>query len=243
MNAFSSQLKAWPKFYANGKEEDFTFGQEYSRKILGIPKHFTSAEINKLDAFNADQVELINAFWQMTNSSKPKQALICSGVNHCGKTHIACGLVNYLDKSDSATSYKDVTDKEGNVKKVAYQTTFTPRYVNEADLLDRITSFRANTNWFEVYTDNCEFLVIDEFGSTQWSPNEARKINQLLNKRFNNGYQTAILTNRKMTEVIALFSSDVKSRFYGCHSVTMTMPVELGNYDTGEEDRDIDWLY
>lgn len=238
MNAFSGQLKAWPKFYSDNREIKFSYGSDYCYRCLGIPKRYANAQIQELDAYNADQVELINAFWQMINSAKPKQSLICTGVNHCGKTHIACAIVNFLDMSDTAISYKVVDDK-----KVAYQTTYRPRYVNEADLLDRITSFRSTTNWFEVYTDNCEFLVIDEFGSTQWSANEARKVNQVLNKRFNNGYQTAILTNRKMAEVFNLFGDDVKSRFRGCHSIIMQRAIELGNYDTSNSGgRDVSWL-
>ncbi len=237
MNKFTEQLQAWPKFYWEGKEHDFSYGPDYCYKNLGIPKRFAKAQIHKLDAYSTDQVELINTFWQMVNSAKPKQALICTGVNHCGKTHIACALVNYLDMSDACMGFKDVDGK-----RIEHQTEYKPRYINEADLLDRITSFKSNTNWFEVYTDNCEFLVIDEFGSTQWSANETRKVNQVLNKRFNNGYQTVILTNRKMGEVISLFSDDVKSRFYGCHSVTMQRSVELGNYDTGKEDKDVSWL-
>lgn len=237
MNRFSEQLQVWPKFYVEGKLHNFNYGADHSYKCVGVPKRYAMAQIHRMDAYSADQVELINAFWQMVNSQKPKQALICTGTNHCGKTHIACGLVNYLDMSDSAISYKIVDGK-----KVGYQTTYRPKYVNESDLLDRITSFRSTTNWFEVYTDSCEFLVIDEFGSTQWSANEARKVNQVLNKRFNNGYQTAIMTNRQFGEVFNLLNDDVKSRFRGCHSVTMRTPVELGNYSNEREGRDVEWL-
>lgn len=238
MNAFTDQLKAWPKFYSEGQPVNLNYGAEYCYKNLGIPRRYFEAQIHTMDAFNAEQVELINAFWQMVNSDKPKQALICSGINHCGKTHIACGLVNYLDLSDTAFSHKDV-----NGKKVTYQTKFRPRYVNEADLLDRITSFRATTNWFEIYTDNCAFLVIDEFGATKWTSNESRKVNQVLNKRFNNGYQTAILSNRQQSEIFNLFNDDVKTRFYGCHAIVMHKAVELSNYDRGDSGRDDSWLY
>lgn len=237
MNAFTSQLKVWPKFYSEGQPFNVNFGPEYCYKNLGIPKRFYKAQIHTMDAFNAEQVELINAFWQMINSEKPKQSLICNGINHCGKTHIACGLVNYLDLSDASFCYKDV-----NGKRVSYQTSYKPRYVNEADLLDRITSFRSSTNWFELYTDGCEFLVIDEFGSTKWMSNEVRKVNQVLNKRFNNGYQTAILSNRKQHEIFELLNDDVKTRFYGCHAITLRKAVEFGSYDRGNSNRDDSWL-
>ena len=237
MNTFSNQLKTWPKFYSEGQSIELNYGAEYCYKNLGIPRRYYKAQIHTMDACNPEQVELINAFWQMINSDKPKQALICSGINHCGKTHIACGLVNYLDMSDGAFSYKEVKGK-----KVSYQTKYRPRYVNEADLLDRITSFRSTTNWFETYTDNCAFLVIDEFGSTKWSANEARKVNQVLNKRFNNGYQTAIMSNRKQVEIFKLLNDDVKTRFYGCHAIIMQKAIELGNYDRGHTARDDSWL-
>lgn len=237
MNQFTSELKAWPKFYSEGKPFDFNYGAEYCYKALGIPRRYADAQIHRIDACNAEQVELINDLWQMVNSDKPKQALVCTGVNHCGKTYIACSLINYLDVSDGAFSYKIVKGE-----KVSYQTKYRPRYVNEADLLDRITSFGRTVNWFEIYTDLSAFLVIDEFGSTKWSANEARKVNQVLNKRFNNGYQTAIFSNRKPQEIFDLFNDDIKTRFYGCHNVTMRRAVELGNYERGNSRRDDSWL-
>ncbi len=235
MSMFSSEVRKWGQFKDNltGEVLRFTQTKQYASVQLGIPGKYAKVVISNIEPKTAEQVQLINAMWQMINGKYPKQALICNGVNHCGKTHIACGLVNYLDWCDDALN--------GNATCTA-PSHYHPRYVAEADFLDRITSFRSSTNYFDYYTDVCGVLVLDEFGSCKWTATEARKVNQVLNKRFNNKYQTILLTNRKMSELMELLGDDVQSRFYNCHSITMreAVPYEA-HYDDAEDKHAKEW--
>lgn len=237
MSYNNNGLYNWPTFrdYATKQPIPFVQSEAYATAQLGIPRKYAKVFINTVEPKTQEQITLINAMWQMVNTEKPKTALICNGVNHCGKTHIACGLINYLDMCDDALNGNATKDGPSH---------YHPRYVLEADFLDRITSFRSTTNYFDYYTDACKVLVIDEFGSCKWSATEARKVNQVLNKRFNNRYQTIILTNRTMSEVVALMGDDVRSRFSNCYSITMRQAVQDEEYTQQvQDDRDIDWLY
>lgn len=227
MNKYTSQLERFWHF-----SEKVSYENSYKKGILGIPRRYCSVELDAIDPCDASQVELINNFNRMERSSK-KLAMIVNGVNHCGKTHIACGAVSYIARSDSAYE---------RGKEDAALSDRAPRYVNESDLLNRVTGYGKMIDWFSEYTEVCQFLVIDEFGSNQWSPQDAKKMGQVLNKRFNNGYQTVLLTNRNMEEMFKLMSDDVKSRFKGCLHVTMTRPVDAYAQDEREV-RDVPyWL-
>lgn len=229
-------LYKWSSFreIQTGRIIPFAQSESYAMNQLGIPRKYAKVFINTIKPKTTEQVQLINTMWQLVNTKNAKAALICNGVNHCGKTHIACGLINYLDMCDMANNGNPITNSPSN---------YRPRYVAEADFLDRITSFRATTNFFDFYTDSCKVLVIDEFGSCKWSATETRKVNQVLNKRFNNKYQTIILTNRTMPEIFALIGDDVQSRFHGCYSITMRQKVEYEATQTEPSKKDIDWLY
>lgn len=232
----NQQVKKWCYFTDHLTHEVVPFYQteEYAMRALGIPRKYARVIISEVEPKTQEQVTFINALWQMAHEKKPRKALICNGVNHCGKTHIACGMVNYLDFCDTALN--------GN-STLTGMSSYHPKYVAEADFLDRITSFRATTNYFDLYTDDCQFLVLDEFGSTKWTATEARKVNQVLNKRFNNNYQTVLLTNRTMSEIFELMGDDVRSRFYGCHSITMkeSVPYEAYTEKGKEDEADVWW--
>lgn len=228
MNGYSDLLKPWPRY-------SMRFGLEnaYKAGVLGIPRKFWRCEIDRMEPWSEDQAAMMNALRDMAEDANPPQALIVSGVNHCGKTYIGCGMVSFLAFDDGAirtTRRADGTEDYATGHR-------NPRYVNESDLLNRFTqwSYRDGKDWFSIYSNDCGFLVIDEFGTNKWTETEARKMCQVLNKRFNNGLQTVILTNRSQTEVFELLSKDVQSRFYGCLSVSMTHSVE---YDDGAERRE-----
>jgi DNA replication protein DnaC len=232
--SYKEQCYKWSEFVDTSTRQIVPFAQsaDYAMRTLGIPRKYAKVIISKIEPKTQEQVTLINALWQMANEKSPRKALICNGVNHCGKTHIACGMINYLDFCDMAIN--------GNLAKNG-PSNYHPKYVAEADFLDRITSFRSTTNFFDLYTDDCKFLVLDEFGSTKWTATEARKVNQVLNKRFNNNYQTVLLTNRAMNEVFELMGDDVRSRFYGCHSITMKEAVQYESYtDKGQAENETD---
>ena len=234
--SYKEQCNKWSQFRDAITKEVLPFSQtaDYAMRELGIPRKYAKVIVNEIEPKTQEQVALINALWQMINEKHPRRALICNGVNHCGKTHITCGVINYLDLCDTAINGNRTNDG---------MSSYHPKYVAEADFLDRITSFRSTTNFFDLYTDVCQFLVLDEFGSTKWTATEARKVNQVLNKRFNNNFQTVLLTNRAMNEVFELMGDDVRSRFYGCHSITMRESVPYESYTSkGKEDEaDIWW--
>jgi len=226
MNMYTNYLKPFWQFSMN-----FTHENDYKKKVLGIPRKYLNAELDKIDPFNESQVELINKLNEMERNPK-KLAMIVNGINHSGKTHIACAAISYIARCDDAYI-------RGSEKYELYNR--APRYVNESDLLNRTTGYGKGYDWFTEYTDTSQFLIIDEFGSNQWSSLEARRIGQILNKRFNNGLQTVLLTNRNMGEMFELMSSDVKSRFKGCLHVTMTIEVDPHAQD--EEESDVpSWL-
>lgn len=225
MNKYTSLLNPFWNF-----SEKVTYEDQYKKSVLGIPRRFFNVELDQIDPCNERQVELINYLNAMERNPS-KLALIVNGVNHCGKTHIACGAVSYFARSDSAYKRGDEN---------AMRQDRSPRYVNESDLLNRVTGYGKTFDWFSEYTEVCAFLVIDEFGSNQWTSVDAKKLGQVLNKRFNNGYQTVLLTNRNMSEMFNLLSDDVKSRFRGCLHVTMQSAVDPY---AEQEERDVpDWL-
>lgn len=230
MNAFSPAKLPWPRF-----SEDFSKCQDYKMGVLGIPRKYLKAAIDRDDVWSCDELELANEFRGMVDVPRPPQALVVLGVNHCGKTHLACGLVDFLDRCDDSVKTVKLADGEERL----VQTNFRPRYVDESDLLQRIAGYGRGYDWFSEYTDVCRFLVMDEFGSNKWSETESRRMMQLLNKRFNNGGQTVILTNRSLPELFELLSDNVRSRLRGCRTVQMTQVVD--EY-AGQEADDEEWL-
>lgn len=230
MNAFSAAKLAWPTFSECSRMED-----AYKIQVLGIPRKYMKAAIDLDDVWSEDELELANELRGMVDVPRPPQALVVLGVNHCGKTHLACGLVDFLDRCDG--SFKRVCRENGTERFSV--THYRPRYVDESDLLQRIAGYGRGCDWFSEYTDVCRFLVIDEFGSNKWSETESRRMMQLLNKRFNNGGQTVILTNRSLPEFFELLSDNVRSRLRGCRTVQMTQVVD--EY-AGQEAGDEEWL-
>ena len=220
MNAYTSMLYPFPKMTMR-----FELENSYKR-LLGIPKRFFRSYIDETDAVNMEQVQIINEIQRMITDPKSAQSLIVCGGNGTGKTHIGAGTINTLGRYSACVS-PDGTQKD-----------MQPRYVNEADLLNRCTGWGNSRDWFGEYTEECEFLVIDEFGMTQWNATDKRRIEQILNKRFSNGFKTVIMTNLDIGEVFSLLSSQLKSRLSTGKYLSLTGD-DLRHADASEEP---DWL-
>lgn len=191
MQQGSFGIKLWPQ--RGGIE------WETQMKIqAGIPWNYRRVYIDSTDPKNADQAQVMDDLYDLAWSgpSSRYQSLIVHGSNGVGKSYLGAGFVNTL----LAYVGRKVDGYD-----------FEPMYVNEADLLIRITAYKGR-DWFSVYSDDARYLVIDEFGMVQWTTAENRRIEQLLNKRFSNGYKTVILTNLSAEEFFGKISSQLRSR-------------------------------
>lgn len=174
--------------------------QDSVKAAAGIPRRFFSTYIDTMVPKNREQADIKNDMLNlmMTSLDDRFQSLVISGGCGTGKTHLGAGYINTLQSFGGSRRIRD----------------FNALYVNEADLLMRTTSFRSTRDWFSIYTDESVFLVIDEFGMSEWSPTENRRVEQLMNKRFSNGYKTVILTNLSSEELFNKISSQLKSRLF-----------------------------
>ena len=163
---------------------------------LCFPNKSQKGQKDALWPLNMEQLEICNIMYEMAMNREPK-TLIVTGGNGTGKSYLGAALIHSLIK---------------------YLVCDTARYVNEGELLLRSQSFEGN--WFHQYTEICKFLVIDEFGMTQWSPTDKRKIELILNTRYGKGYPTVLLTNRTPGELFdttggkePILSAQLRSRY------------------------------
>ena len=184
-------IRRWPYHGAIEFEDSYKIS-------AGIPWVFRHTYIDTTEPKNVDQAQVIDDLFALASSGPREryQSLVVHGSNGVGKSYLGCGFVNSL------LEY---------VGRKADGFDFQPMYVNEADLLIRITSYKGR-DWFSVYSDEARYLVIDEFGMVQWTTAENRRIEQLINKRFSNGYKTVILTNLSAEELFGRISGQLKSR-------------------------------
>lgn len=192
---FGINMRYWPSL---SMVFDLTSSEKSYR---GVPKYFRNCFIDQMEPKNRDQAMVMDMMNVMaTRRHHPLLFLMVCGGNGTGKTYLGCGVVNTLARLAVGM------DKDGN------QEDLNAMYVNEADLLPRITGW-GQKDWFSVYSEQCEFLVIDEFAMTQWSATDTKRMEQLLNKRFSNGFRTVVLTNRGIDEIQSVVSSQMISRF------------------------------
>lgn len=184
-------VRTWPS------RGNFAWEDSYKYNI-GLPRKYKDTYIDVISPKNMGQAQVMDDMFDLASAgpSSRYQSLIVHGSNGTGKTFLGCGFVNSL------LSY---------VGRKADEYDFQPMYVNEADLLIRITNYKGR-DWFSVYSDDARYLVIDEFGMVTWTTTENRRLEQLLNKRFSNGYKTVILTNLSGDELFTKISSQLKSR-------------------------------
>jgi len=174
----------------------------------GIPWIFKDTYIDKTIPKNWEQAYIMDSLLDLAKS-RPReryQSLLVSGGCGTGKSHLGCGFVNSL------MEYVGRKDDEYD---------FLPMYVNEADLLIRITAYKGR-DWFSVYSDEARYLVIDEFGMAVWTTAESRRVEQLLNKRFANGYKTVLLTNLTNDELWSRISAPLRSRLLTGRTAVLT---------------------
>ena len=207
--------RTWPK------RGPIVFEDSY-KEGAGIPWLFRKTYIDTTQPKNWEQAQIMDDLYDLAraNPRARYQSLVVSGGCGTGKSHLGCGFVNTL------LEYVGRKDDEYD---------FQPMYVNEADLLIRLTGYgKYGKDWFGVYSDEARYLVIDEFGMSQWTTTESRRVEQLLNKRFSNGYKTVILTNLTSDELWGKISSQLKSRLLTGRSRVLTghdMRQDEAEYD------------
>ena len=80
---------------------------------------------------------------------------------------------------------------------------------------------------FDLFARRLQVLVIDEFGMTQWSASDKKKIEQYLGVRYGNNLKTVVFTNRTSDELFGsgdrepLLSSQLRSRYASGYLVNM----------------------
>jgi len=199
---FGVNMRYWPSL---SMVFDLTISEKSYR---GIPKYFRNCFIDQIEPKNREQALVMDMMNIMVTRKNLPFLMVCGG-NGTGKTYLGCGLVNTLARL--AVGFDQDCKQED----------LNAMYVNEADLLPRITGW-GQKDWFSIYSDLCEFLVIDEFGMTQWSATDTKRMEQLLNKRFSNGFRTVVLTNRDITEIQGMVSSQMISRFRTGKTLNLT---------------------
>ena len=204
---FFNKQKKWPGLRDVNTEQDVSNMENEDRIYLsaGIPKsmirlYYPSrsmlAQKDSLQAVNTEQLDVMNAMWEMALGNERKLTMVVCGGNGTGKSWMGAALVHTL---------------------IRFMVCDSARYVNEGGLLLRAQSFEGS--WFNLYTEFCKFLVLDEFGMTQWSPSDKRKIELILNARYSNGYPTVLLTNRTPSELFdatdkePILSAQLRSRY------------------------------
>lgn len=188
---------------------------------MGLPWNMRKTYISETVPKNAEQAQVMDDLYDLAKAG-PKsryQSLIVHGSTGTGKSHLGCGFVNSL--LEYVGRKEDCYD-------------FYPMYVNEADLLTRITAYKGR-DWFGVYTDEARYLVIDEFGMVKWTTSEGRRVEQLLNKRFSNGFKTVILTNLSTQELSGMLSGQLRSRLMTGRERTLT------GHDMRMDEEEEDW--
>lgn len=198
--------------------------EDGAKAAMGIPRKFYRQYLDRIVPKNAEQFDLINALNVMLLADRPYPSLVVSGGNGTGKSLLGAAAVNLAGR------YEGTIDRA-----TGRPFSLEAKYVNEADLLNRVESYNSRTDWFGLYTDECRLLVIDEFGMTQWNSTDKRKIEQVLNKRFSNDFRTVLLTNLGIDQLFETFSSQLRSRFSTGKMILLTGPdlrVYEGNGST-----------
>ena len=207
---FGIQMRYWPKLSMLVDDDAQT------KAARGIPRMYMRYFIDQIEPKDKSQASVMNLMNIMYSvRSNPLLSLVVMGGNGSGKTLLGCALVNTLNRL-SSTIVRATGEMEPD---------WNPYFCNEADLFNRVEGYsRDGMDWFTEYTENSKFLVIDEFGMTQWTPTDKRRMEQVLNKRFGNGLKTVILTNLSAGRFSELISDQLKSRFRMGRSVTMDSP-------------------
>jgi len=219
MTDFYKEQKKWPGLRDVNTDQDvsnlelengvyYAAGIPRSMLKLYFPSKSMLAQKDSLQAQNREQLDVMNAMWEMALGTEKHLTMIVSGGNGTGKSWMGAALVHSM---------------------LRFKVCGSARYVNEGGLLLRSQSFEGT--WFSQYTEVCQFLVLDEFGMTQWSPTDKRKIELILNARYSNGYPTVILTNRTPSELFdttggkePVLSAQLRSRYSTGYRFRLTGP-------------------
>ena len=222
---FGTKLRYWPRM-----SELFTL-DESTMASRGIPRMYMKYYIDEVepkDVWQAQVMNYMNIIY--TVRSNPLPCLTVIGGNGSGKTLLGCALVNTVTRLSGCIDHKTGNTDDWN-----------PYFVNEADLLSRIEGYsRSGVDWFREYSEESRLLVIDEFGMTQWTATDTRRMNQLLNKRFGNGLQTVILTNLPISKLLEVLSDQLRSRFKMGKSIVMSSQDYRPKYEDTEYSNSID---
>ena len=177
--------------YANGKciacendlkrckiEKDIV---KYKQELIGlanIPKRYIDKNFDNYEELTDDHKVFKH---QIEHNYNKKQNLILAGNTGTGKTHLAISLLKKLIMEHDLNSSNQIT-------KIGYYT----KYYNLASL--KIESYKL----FNEIT-NCNYLIIDEFGTND-SDFKERVLFEIIDKRYDNYLSTILITNATVKE-------------------------------------------
>lgn len=124
-------------------------------------------------------------------AESPDGWLVFSGVNGCGKTHLAAAIANYRYQNNKPALFVVVPDFLDHLR-----STFSPESKTSYD-----QSFEC--------VKNAPLLVLDDFGQQSTTPWAQEKLYQVINYRYNARLTTIITTTLDMNEL----ETPIVSRF------------------------------
>ena len=166
------------------QKEKFEYLQKYSN--LGPLSRFTFSNLSpKGRGKDAASQEHFSHIYQVAKAfaDNPEGWLVFLGSGGCGKTHLACAIVNHC-LSIGLPAF----------------------YIGVADLLDHLRaafSPTSNVAYDELFSQvkRVSLLVLDDFTVESATPWAKEKLEQLLNYRFDTGLPTVVTTDVPLEEL------------------------------------------
>jgi DNA replication protein DnaC len=156
---------------------------------MGIPSRYHDAHLTKwLSPANTQKMifEWIN---------EPKNFLVHIGFPNCGKTYMCAALINYLSEKNKDCSY---------VK--------ADKVIQEMKSL--IESGKSEYNYLNIIADK-EILFIDGIDDIHLESDwQLRKIEELINRRFENLLPTVITSKLTSSQIESIFGAGLKGKLF-----------------------------
>ncbi len=140
----------------------------------------------------------------------PDGWLVLQGVNGCGKTHLAAGIINYRYLNKQPALFIVVPDFLDHLR-----STFSPES-------------KISYDQFFESVKNTPLLILDDFGKQTTTPWAKEKLYQVINYRYNAQLPTVITTNCSTDEL----DSPIASRFID-PKISTFFHITVPHYQSG----------
>jgi DNA replication protein DnaC len=159
-------------------EKDILKYKQELINLANIPKRYLNKDFNNYEELSEEH-KIFK--YQIEHHYNKKQNLIIAGNTGTGKTHLAIALFKKLIMEHDLNTNTQIS-------KMGYYT----KYYNLASL--KIESYKL---FNEVI--NCNYLIIDEFGTND-SDFKERILFEIIDKRYDNYLSTILITNATVKE-------------------------------------------